>query len=375
MTDPTFVDTNAQLEAACKRWMGLDTVGLDTEFERTRTYYSRPALVQIFDGEHVSLVDPLAIDDFEPLATLLGSADVAKVMHAAEGDMEVLEQLTGITPVRVFDTQLAAAFTGHGFSLGYRNLTQMLLGEEISKGETRSDWLRRPLSDAQITYAALDVLHLLQMYEQLRSELDTLGRTGWLEEEMERVQRRRDADRDPRRAYLRIRQGRRLEGGALRALRDLAAWREREARDRDLPRQMVVRDVSLVAIASAYPDRAAQFTDIPEFSEKAARRYAGTLLEVLGQARADDGEAPMVPEPAIERRHAIWLKSLKEVLRSRADALGVPAPLLAQTRTLEALVATTAAGNDALPEELCGWRGPAIGDQLRATLEGIAKDG
>jgi len=375
MTDPTFVDTNAQLEAACKRWMSLDTVGLDTEFERTRTYYSRPALVQIFDDEHVSLIDPLAIDDFEPLAALLSSPDVTKVMHAAEGDMEVLEQLTDIVPVRVFDTQLAAAFTGHGFSLGYRNLTQMLLGEELSKGETRSDWLKRPLSDAQIAYAALDVLHLLRMYEQLRSELCTLGRAGWLDEEMERVQRRRDADRDPRRAYLRIRQGRRLEGGALRALRDLAAWREHEARNRDLPRQMVVRDVSLVAMASARPDSAAQFADIPEFSDKAARRYSDALIEILEQARADDGEAPIVPEPTIERRHAIWLKSLKEVLQSRAATLGVPAPLLAQTRTLEALVATAAAGNDALPEELRGWRGPAIGDQLRAALEGIAKDG
>lgn len=375
MIDPTFVDTNAQLEAACRRWMDLDTIGLDTEFERTRTYYSRPALVQIFDGEHVSLVDPLAIDDFEPLAALLNSSGVTKVMHAAEGDMEVLEQLTGIVPVRVFDTQLAAAFTGHGFSLGYRNLTQMLLDEEISKGETRSDWLRRPLSDAQITYAALDVLHLLRMYELLRSELCSLGRAGWLDEEMARVQRRRDADRDPRRAYVRIRQGRRLEGSALQALRELAAWREHEARNRDLPRQMVVKDVSLVAIASARPDSAARFAEVPEFSEKAARRYSDALIAILAQARADDGEAPVVPEPTIERRHAIWLKSLKEVLQSQAAALGVPAPLLAQTRTLEALVATAASGNDALPEELRGWREPAIGEQLRTALEGIAKDG
>ncbi len=375
MTDPNFVTTRAQLETACERWMRLDAIGLDTEFERTRTYYSRPALVQVFDGEHVSLVDPLAIDNFDALAALLGSADVVKVMHAAEGDMEVLEQLTGTVPDCVFDTQLAAAFTGHGFSLGYRGLTQMLLGEEISKGETRSDWLRRPLSDAQITYAALDVLHLLRMHELLRHELDTLGRAVWLEEETERIQRRRDADRDPRRAYLRIRQGRRLEGGALRALRHLAEWREREARNRDLPRQMVVRDVSLVAIASARPNGSALFADIPEFSEKTARRYGGALLEILDAARTDDGEAPIGPPASIERRHANWLKSLKEVLQSRASALGVPAPLLAQTRTLETLVATAAAGSDALPEELHGWRAAVIGAQLRAALEGIAEDG
>lgn len=374
MTDPIFIDTDARLEAACERWMRLDAIGLDTEFERTRTYYSRPALVQIFDGERVSLVDPLAITDFGALAALLGNADVTKVMHAAEGDMEVLEQLTGIVPVRIFDTQLAAAFTGHGFSLGYRSLTHTLLGEEISKGETRSDWLRRPLRDAQIAYAALDVLHLLKMHELLRGALGTLGRAEWLSEEIERVQRRRDADRDPRRAYLRIRQGRRLEGGALRALRELAAWRENEARNRDLPRQMVVRDVSLVAMASDPPEGAAHFADIPEFSEKAARRYSGALLEILERARADDDKTPIVAEPIIERRHANWLKSLKDVLKTRADTLGVPAPLLAQTRTLEALVATAAGGNDALPEELRGWREPIIGDQLRAALAGITQE-
>jgi ribonuclease D len=374
MTDPIFINTNAQLAAACEGWLRLDTIGLDTEFERTRTYYSRPALVQVFDGERVSLVDPLAIDDFESLAALLASPGVTKIMHAAEGDMEVLEQLTGVVPVRVFDTQLAAAFTGHGFSLGYRSLTQMLLGEEISKGETRSDWLRRPLSGAQISYAALDVLHLLRMHELLRRELDETGRAAWLEEETERVQRRRDADRDPRRAYLRIRQGRRLEGGALRALRDLAEWREHEARNRDLPRQMVVRDVSLTAIASARRDGTALFADIPEFSDKTAHRYGGAILEILDGARADDSEAPPSPPPTIERRHANWLKSLKGVLQSQANTLGVPAPLLAQTRTLEALVATAAAGSDALPEELQGWRAAAIGDQLRAALEGIAED-
>jgi ribonuclease D len=109
MTDPIFINTNAQLAAACEGWLRLDTIGLDTEFERTRTYYSRPALVQVFDGERVSLVDPLAIDDFESLAALLASPGVTKIMHAAEGDMEVLEQLTGVVPVRVFDTQLAGS--------------------------------------------------------------------------------------------------------------------------------------------------------------------------------------------------------------------------------------------------------------------------
>lgn len=372
MIDPSFIASHAELAHACEVWSGLDAVGLDTEFERTRTYYSRPALVQLFDGEHVSLIDPLAIDDFAPLAELLGNAGVTKVMHAAEADMEVLEQLTGATPASIFDTQLAAAFTGHGFSLGYRHLVQTLLDEGLAKDETRSDWLRRPLSDAQISYAALDVLYLLPMYRRLRCELERLGRMEWFMEETERLQRRRTADRDPRRAYLRIREGRRLEGDALKGLRELAAWREEEARSRDRPRQMILSDASLAAIAAAMPADVEAIAALGVLSGKALRRYGDVLVARVGAARA--AEAVPAPARGLERRHAAWLKTLKQVLRRRSETLAIPAPLLAQSRTLEGLVASVAAGDRALPEELHGWRESAIGEPLMAALEGLGEE-
>ncbi len=370
MTRPTFIQTHAQLERACENWLKVDAIGLDTEFERTRTYYSRPALVQVFDREHVSLIDPLTIENFAPLAELLQCPDVTKVMHASEGDNEVLEQLTGVIPDPVFDTQLAAAFTGRGYSLGYRRLTQMLLGEDLAKEQTRSDWLKRPLSDAQIAYAALDVVHLLPMYRQLQHELIELGRDAWLREEIDRVQKRRTADRDPGRAYLRIRQTRRLASSELAALRELAAWRELEARDRDLPRQMIAKDTSLLAIAATQPANTEELADIPELSVNAVKRYAQLLLGAIEQARA--GDTPPAPNPAMERRHAPWLKKLKALVKQKADSLNMPVPLLAQARTLESMVAAAAEHRHEIPEELRGWRETVIGTQLVLALRRMA---
>jgi len=367
---PVFIENHGQLRDACQRWMALDAIGLDTEFERTRTYYSRPALVQVFDGDRVSFIDPLAVEDFAPLAELLQCSDVTKLMHASEGDIEVLEQLTGITPRPVFDTQMAAAFAGLGYSLGYRKLVQMLLGEEIAKGETRSDWLRRPLTDAQIAYAALDVVYLLPMHRQLQTKLADLGRDAWLREEIDRVQKRRTADRDPRRAYMRFRQSRRLTPAELSTLRELAAWREVEARHRDLPRQMIVRDKSLLAIVAALPANAEEFAEIPELSANAVKRYLQSLLGAIEQAHDED--SPPASTPAMERRHAPWLKSLKALVNQKADSLNLPAPLLTQARTLESLVVAAAAGRHEIPDELRGWREAVIGATLISELRHLS---
>jgi ribonuclease D len=369
-TEPDFIVDNAQLKSACEYWARVEAIGLDTEFERTRTYYSRPALVQIFDGRRVSLIDPLNIEDFAPLTELLKCSDVTKIMHASEGDIEVLEQLTGAVPHPVFDTQIAAAFAGYGYSLGYRALTKLLLGAELAKGETRSDWLKRPLTAAQVSYAALDVLHLPPMYAHLKRELADLGRDTWLVEETERLQKRRSADSDPQRAYMRIRQTGRLTAGELATLRDLAAWRETEARDRDLPRQMITKDRSLVEMALSGPSNAAQLADIPELSANAIKRYAPVLLGIV--ADTDASVAPPTPNPPMERRYTPWLKALKSFVSERAESLNIPAPMLAQSRTLEALVVAGAAGNHALPDELQGWRETVIGTPLMAELRRIA---
>ena len=374
MSDPIFIDNDSDLAHACAIWSECPIIGVDTEFERTRTYYARPALVQIFDGRRASLIDPLAVEDFTPLARVLARAETLKVMHAAEGDVEVLEQLTGVVPRPLFDTQIAAALAGHGFSLGYRKLTGMLEGVELAKGETRSNWLKRPLAEAQVAYAVLDVLHLLSLCRRLRSDLAELGRDAWLDEESARLEHRRRMDRDPRRAYLRIRAPGNFEVEQLSALRELAAWREREARARDVPRRTVLDDSCLLRIASALPPDTAALATHTELPQKVLTRYGDAIVDAVAGARAAAEQSPPLQRPLLERRHGAWLKTLKEVVREQAAALGLAEPVLAQSRTLEAMVQAAVENRAQLPEELRGWRRAVIGEPLMTTLEALARE-
>ena len=170
-----LITSNADLAAACGRWSAARVIGVDTEFFRERTYYPLPALVQVADGDGVVIVDPLRISDFTPLAAVLADASIVKLIHACSEDLEVLELLTGAVPRGVLDTQLAGAFAGHGYSLGYRSLVKALMDVVLDKGETRSNWLGRPLSPTQLRYAALDVVYLLPMHRRLSQELSALG--------------------------------------------------------------------------------------------------------------------------------------------------------------------------------------------------------
>ena len=222
---PIMISSDASLAAACRRWSEARIIGLDTEFVRERTYYPRPALVQVSDAQGVLLVDPTEISDWGPLAEFLTDPAVLVVMHACGEDLDVLDVMTGTTPRRIFDTQLAAAFAGRRFSLGYRELVATLLDITLDKGETRSNWLRRPLSPSQLHYAALDVLYLLPLYRHLSSALDRLRRTSWLEDEIEHQRRARAADSRPEASYLRIRGRGALSPARHAVLRQLSAWR------------------------------------------------------------------------------------------------------------------------------------------------------
>jgi ribonuclease D len=225
----SLITSDADLAATCERWSAAGVIGVDTEFVRERTYYPRPGLIQVADGNGVVMVDPLGISDFRPLGSLLADPAVVKLMHACDEDLEVLELLTGVTPRSVFDTQLAGAFAGHGFSRGYGSLVDVLLGVVLDAGETRSDWLRHPLSPLQLRYAALDVVYLLPIHERLAREMATLGRTAWFDEELTHRRRARTVDKQPEAAYVRIRRREALPPAHHAVLRALSRWREVEA--------------------------------------------------------------------------------------------------------------------------------------------------
>ena len=349
-----MVTSDADLAAACGRWSAAGVIGLDTEFVRERTYYPLPALIQVNDGDSVAMVDPLHISDFTPFERVLGDPSIVKLMHACSEDLEVLQLLAGATPRGLFDTQLAGAFAGHGYSLGYRSLVHALLDVVVDKGETRSNWLRRPLSSTQLRYAALDVVYLLPMHLRLLRELAALGRTAWLEEELALRRRAWAVDKQPEAAYLKVRRRAALSPAHHAVLRALSQWRETEAMARDIPRRHLVTDEVLIALATAPAGDALSLGDIKGLSERVAARYADALTACIETARR---QGPDDLDASVDvRQYAGILERLKRIVRRAADTLTLPPELLASRRGLEALLITVLKSGGDIPREFQGWR-------------------
>jgi len=357
------------LAAACAGWLECRRLALDTEFERVRTYYPRAGLVQVHDGRSAWLIDPLAIARWEPLAAVLRAPAVLKVMHACAEDCELLRLLAGAVPEPIFDTQVAAAFAGLGTQRGYADLVAALLGREVPRGETRSDWRARPLSPAQLRYAVADVASLLELHEALAARLARHpDHARWAAEETRRIAAERARDPDPERAYLRVRGAADLAPRELAALRALAAWREREARDRDRPRRRLLSDEALLELARTRPGEAAALR-VLEAGQ--ARHHGEALLGVLNGCAG----APAPPAMVAGRRATATIRALARAVRRRAAALGLPPELLAPRRLLEAIALHGGRSPaDAVASALEGWRHEALGETLREILEELADE-
>lgn len=358
-TTPIWVDSGEHLAELCARWRSQSAVALDTEFMRSRTFFPQPALVQVGDGQHCYLIDNLAIGDLQPLRELLLDRGVTKIMHSCSEDLETLERLLDIVPEPIFDTQIAAALAGLGAGLGYAATVSQLLQIDLPKSETRSDWLQRPLSEAQKNYAALDVAWLPLIYGLLLKRLRERGRLEWLQEDCAAViQAARNPD-PPELYYLRVKGAWRLRGTQLAALRDLCAWREREARARDLPRNHVLKEAVCLDLAQRLPRHLATLAQ-PELEGRTLRRYGETLLAIIAEA-VDKGEAPqLLPQP-LTREEGEWLKDLRRQTAEVAEALQLPQEILVRKKELEALAQSP---QPQLQGRLCGWRGQVIGDKL-----------
>jgi len=366
-----YVDDPASLTAACEACAAAPALGLDTEFERSTTYYPRPALLQLTDGRSTWLVDPLALDDLAPLTSLLGARSPLIVMHSAQEDLEVLTIATGCQPGALFDTQIAAALTGMAPGLGYHTLVKTLLDVDVTKDQTRSDWLQRPLSAAQCRYAVADVAHLLTLRERLEGRLDTLGRLPWLAEEMQRLGRRGDpadpAD-PPARIWERLAPRLGDDDTARGRLAVLCAWREAAARTRDRPRRHVIDDDLLLALARSAPDGIQALQALPEWQDRRARRHADpqALVQALREAATAAPVPPPVPDLAPHREA---LNCAKRAVSEAAKALSIDPGVLAPRRILEkTLVQVRIHGQPRLPEELQGWRARYLEEPLMKCL-------
>lgn len=339
-------------------------VGLDTEFERRSTFHPKLALVQAAHAQDRWLIDPLAYDAGPDLRALVDGR--ACVMHSAGEDLEALAPLLGDAPLKLFDTQIAAAMCGMGSGLGYRKLVAAVVGIEVSKDETRSDWLQRPLSARQLAYAEQDVAHLATLYEVLSAELQRRGRTSWHAEDCERLVRRArgdraQADQQPQRSFATAAD---WPDAAQARLRRVLRWREATAREIDRPRPWLLDDAHALALAQHPPKNAPELFERVRGQRCMRAAQRSELLALLTAAATPEELAELKPIPRApkgETRAAA--DAMHAVVQATADKLDLPMGVLCPRRLTDQLAATRA-----WPGDLEGWRRGVLEAELTPLL-------
>ena len=363
---PVYIDDNETLRKFCLQWQHATVLALDTEFIRTDTFYPIGALLQVSEGTGCFLIDPLSIDDFSPLTALLTDPGIVKVLHSCSEDMEVFERLFQVLPQPLIDTQIAAGLDGYGFSLGYQKMTEALLQIHVPKGETRSNWLQRPLTESQIHYAALDVAYLPEMYQQLKQSLESKGRWQWLLEECAPLVNGQSDTDAVTQYYKKVKSVWKLSSRQLAVLQIVVEWREGEARRCDRPRGRILKDKSCFEIARLQPRDVRSLSSIEDVGSSTVRKYGQELLKlvVTGLSVAESELPAPLPKPLPPQTGSL-LKQLKAHVSHRAEHLQMAPELLVRKRDYEALLRSGfSSQNYQLPASLCGWRKSVIGDDL-----------
>jgi ribonuclease D len=359
-----WIDDPAELAARLRA--APPRVGLDTEFVRERTWWPKLALVQVaLEGGDILLVDALAPGMNEALAPMLADPAVLKVMHSASEDLVALQHACGVVPAPLFDTQVAAALAGIAAGAGYQRLVQDLLGVALPKGETRSDWLRRPLSAAQLEYAADDVLHLFALHDLLSTRLAEQGRDGWLREDAERtVTAAADPALEPW-PHLAMRSAQFLDAPAQHRLLRLLRWRDAHARRADRPRSWILDNELATALARKPPaDRAALQRQL-EATPKSPRALGDAIWAALETPLDDEADAPLA---RADDRDKARMRGLQDAVAALSAELGLPDGVLASRRWLQALLDARADGVADWPGPLSGWRRSLLEPRLAPLL-------
>jgi len=370
---PVWITDDETLARYCEQWQELPLIALDTEFIRVDTFYPVPGLIQIADDSGCYLIDPLEIEDYAPMVQLFRNPAVLKVLHAGNEDLELFLYMFGELPAPIFDTQIAAGFLGWGFSMGYQRLVEYALDVKLDKGETTSDWLQRPLTASQERYAALDVAYLPVLCQRQMAELKTRGMTEWVEEETALLlQQTPDNDPDGVTYYQRFSQAWKLPPEKIAALRDLTAWRERICRQRDVPRNRVLRNNALLDIVNKWPKDVHALSRLDDIRMQQVRQDGEVILGYLKMAPHSALAKP--PEPINRPLSYKWnkpLKVLKAMARSKAEELNIAPEILLRKKDLDALIRTENQGEFSLPPSLSGWRKAVIGDVLLEKLQSL----
>lgn len=362
-----YVDSPAALAELCRSLRRSPWLALDTEFIRERTYYPQLCLIQVADADTVACVDPMALDDLGPLLDLLYDPAITKVLHSAYQDLEIFYHLRGTVPGPVFDTQVAATLLGHGEQVGYATLVKDLLGVDLDKSQSRTDWARRPLDPAQLRYAADDVRYLREVYLRQHSELERRGRLDWLADDFRELCDPGRYRTEPREAWRRLKGHQQLKGAQLAVLRALAAWREERAAAADRPRRWILSDEVLLDLARRQPETEDQLKRSRGLEATTLKRHGPALLELIAQGRAEPPEhwPQPVPRLKLDAEQEALLDAMMALVRLRGVQHAVSPQTLAGRRDLERLLA-----GDPDASLLHGWRARLAGREVAALLRG-----
>jgi ribonuclease D len=363
-----IVKTEKDLQEFCAQASQADAIAVDTEFVRTRTLYPRLGLIQIYDGVSLVLIDPLAIADLKPLVDLLANEKVVKVLHSCSEDLETFWHSLKVIPTPIFDSQFAACLLNMGATLGYANLVEVMLDEKLDKGESRTDWIARPLSEQQCQYAANDVFYLLNLYPTLRDGVIELNRLEWIYQEMAQLAVKKATELPAELAYLGMKNNWKLSSVSLYTLVKLAAWRIQQARQRDIALNFVVRESNLVEVARTLPSSRNELFSIDGMTPQEIRVNGDALITLVAQCR--NATVEQYP-PRVERliEHSSFKKvstAIRALCQEVADSLNVPVEILGSKKQVSQLLKWLWFDLDEgrlmgiRPDLIRGWRAPLL---------------
>ena len=374
-----YVDDVGAFNVLCADWQKEKFLAIDTEFERTSTFYARIGLMQVADSKSCYLIDPLAIDDWSAFKAVINNPECTLVMHSCSEDLNLLQTFMGCLPCSLFDTQLAAAFLGIGFSISYQGLVEAMLGIAVDKEETRSDWIKRQLSEKQIRYAATDVRYLLQIRDLLSEQLEQRKMLSWLDAECNQQLAIAGLIEDVSQwqaYYTGLSNAWKLDQVGLQALQLLCVWREEKARVRNKPRSWIVKDNELLGLCHGVSSDLSQgplsmemLANIEGLDSRFISRYGRELVELLSDStNRQEVDAALLNKPlnAVLRKK---LKQCKQAANSKAEALGMAPELLGRKKfLLELLREFDRTGELHWSGELSGWRKELLEPELAAII-------
>ena len=352
-----LIETDTALVEVLDRHASDNFVAVDTEFRRRDTFFPQVALLQLCWRKDAYLIDPTRVFNLDPVVELLSNPQVIKLIHSPSEDLEVFDRWLQVLPSPLFDTQRALAVLGRGFGLGYRAMVEMFTGDAISKEETTSDWLKRPLTDRQLSYAALDVTYLRQIGEELYDACRESQRLSWVLEDTARLKL---GGRGPAAKFKSAWKMSLREQAILSRLID---WRDEEARRLDRPRSWVVPDKVLVTLAKRQPMHLAQLSSVDGLHDAIIRKRGKRIVEVVSGAIDNQTPHQAFWQSPLRSNHKQWASTLGETVASRAQELGVAPEVLYAGRDIERLIQATLE-QQPIPKDLLGWRDSVITQHL-----------